>query len=233
MSAVERSSDRPRRRRVVELLRQAGQPLGVTEVAERLGVHANTARFHLDALVADGVVDRSLADPSGPGRPRTVYAPHAGMDRAGVRSYRLLAQMLLSHLAAEGREGGEAARQAGREWGRYVAEPPLPHRSPTAAEATGRLTALLEDLGFAPEPGEQGEPEHPRHPASAAPEVIRLRHCPFLELAEEYGSVVCPAHLGLMQGALEEMQAPVTATALKPFAEPDACLVHLARRDAA
>jgi predicted ArsR family transcriptional regulator len=220
---MERSSDRPRRRSIVELLRQADKPLGVAEVAERLGVHANTARFHLDALVAEGVAERSLEQPSGPGRPRTVYAPHAGMDRAGVRSYRLLAQILLSRLAAEGREGGEAAREAGRGWGRYIAEPPLPHRTPSATEATDRLTALLDDLGFAPEPEASDE---------AVPAVIRLRHCPFLELAEEYGSIVCPAHLGLMQGALEEMRAPVAATALKPFAEPDACLVHLARRAA-
>jgi predicted ArsR family transcriptional regulator len=196
----------------------------VTEVAERLGVHANTARFHLDALVAEGTVERTLEEPSGPGRPRTVYAPHAGMDRAGVRSYRLLAQILLSHLAADGREGSEAARLAGRDWGRYMAEPPPPHRTSTAAEATARLTALLDDLGFAPEPEASD---------TGTPEVVRLRHCPFLELAEEYGSIVCPAHLGLMQGALEEMRAPVTATALEPFAEPGACLVHLAHNRAA
>ncbi|GHK01148.1 hypothetical protein SY2F82_29450 [Streptomyces sp. Y2F8-2] len=108
----------------------------------------------------------------------------------------------------------EAAREAGRAWGRYLADPPPPFRRLTEEEAITRLTALLADLGFAPEP-EQGAP---------APEMIRLRHCPFLELAEEYGSVVCPLHLGLMQGALAEWAAPapVTATALEPFAEPGA-----------
>jgi predicted ArsR family transcriptional regulator len=226
---MERAADRPRRRRVAELLRESERPLGVAEVAERLGVHVNTARFHLDALVADGLVERSLEEPTGPGRPRTVYSPRPGMDRSGVRSYRLLAQILLSRLAAEGKGGAEAARQAGRDWGRYVAEPPPPHRTSSPREATARLTALLDDLGFAPEPVTRGGDVR----GGDVPDAIRLRHCPFLELAEEYGSLVCPAHLGLMQGALEEMRAPLTATALEPFAEPDACLVHLAHTRAA
>jgi predicted ArsR family transcriptional regulator len=59
------------------------------------------------------------------------------------------------------------------------------------------------------------------------PSVIRLRHCPFLELAEGYDQVVCAIHLGLMQGALTALGAAVTATRLEPFAEPGACLAHL------
>ena len=59
------------------------------------------------------------------------------------------------------------------------------------------------------------------------PAVIRLRHCPFLELAEAYGQLVCRIHLGLMQGALAELRAPVTAAQLEPFAEPDACVIRL------
>ncbi|MFJ8357341.1 helix-turn-helix transcriptional regulator [Streptomyces sp. NPDC093984] len=209
--------ERPRRREVLRALRSSGRPLGVTEVAQRLGIHANTARFHLDALVEGGEARRSLEEPSGRGRPRAVYTPRPGMDRAGVRNYRLLAQMLLSRLASAGPGAAEAAREAGRAWGRYLADPPPPFRRLTDEEAATRLTALLADLGFAPEPG-QGAP---------VPETIRLRHCPFLELAEEYGSVVCPLHLGLMQGALAEWGGPVTATALEPFAEPGACLARL------
>lgn len=61
-----------------------------------------------------------------------------------------------------------------------------------------------------------------------APRRIRLRHCPFLELAEERGELVCSLHLGLMQGALAELGAPLTATGLEPFATADSCLAHLA-----
>ncbi|MFS4091202.1 helix-turn-helix transcriptional regulator [Streptomyces sp. AF1A] len=214
--------ERSRRREIARLLREAGGPVGVAEVAERLGVHANTARFHLDALVAQGAAERRLDESSGPGRPRTVYTPRPGMDRGGVRRYRLLAQMLLSRLVSAGPGAGEDAREAGRTWGRHLAEPPPPYRRLSIEEATARLTALLDELGFAPEPV-----------GDAVPEAIRLRHCPFLELAEEYGPIVCPLHLGLMQGALEELGAPLAAARLEPFAEPDACLAHLQRADAA
>lgn len=173
--------ERPRRAEVLDALRNADVPLGVAEVAERIGIHVNTARFHLDALVAEGAVVRMLEQPSGPGRPRTVYTLRPGMDRGGTRSYRLLAQILLSHLSSAGPDAEEAARQAGRAWGRFLADRPPPFQGLTDEEATARLIALLADLGFAPEPW-AGIP---------VPEVIRLRHCPFLELAEGYGQLVC------------------------------------------
>mgnify|MGYP001351307465 CR=1 FL=1 len=210
------AGERTRRREVLDVLRDAGVPLGVTDVAERLGVHANTARFHLDALAADGAVERAVERPSGPGRPRTVYTPRPGMDRGGARGYRLLAQMLLSRLAADGDRGRAEAARAGREWGRFLVDRPPPFRRTTGEQAADRLTALLDDLDFAPKP--DGD-------------VIRLRHCPFLELAEEYGPLVCDVHLGLMQGALAELDAPVEADRLEPFAEPGTCLAHLRRKD--
>ncbi|MGW4821281.1 helix-turn-helix transcriptional regulator [Streptomyces sp. NPDC004227] len=216
----------PRRGEVLDMLRAAAEPLGVAEAAERIGLHPNTVRFHLDALVAEGVVVRQVEEPSGPGRPRTVYAPRPGMDRRGTRSYRLLAQILLGQLASQGAGAREAATEAGRAWGGFLVDPLPPSRPPTAERAAARLVALLDDLGFAPEPeggGGAGEP----------PARIRLRHCPFLELAEEHGQLVCPIHLGLMQGALAELRAPLVATGLEPFAEPDSCLAHLSTRPAA
>ncbi|MGX4688258.1 helix-turn-helix transcriptional regulator [Streptomyces sp. JNUCC 63] len=212
----------PRRREVLDVLRAAAGPLGVAETAERIGVHPNTVRFHLDALVAEGLVVRQVEAPSGPGRPRTVYTPRPGMDRRGTRSYRLLAQILLGQLASQGPGAREAATEAGRAWGGFLVDPLPPSRQPTAERSAARLLTLLDDLGFAPEPEGGG--------AGKAPERIRLRHCPFLELAEEYGQLVCPVHLGLMQGALAELRAPLAATGLEPFAEPDSCLAHLAAR---
>ncbi|MBY8867127.1 helix-turn-helix transcriptional regulator [Streptomyces sennicomposti] len=220
----------PRRREVLDVLRAAGGPLGVAETAERIGVHPNTVRFHLDALVAEGLVERrseSFSGPGrprqGPGRPRTVYVPTPGMDRGGARGYRLLARMLLSRLAAQGPEARASAMETGREWGGVLVDPPQPRRRPTAEEAAASLVALLDDLGFDPTP-EGGGADRP-------PERIRLRHCPFLELAEEYDGLVCPLHLGLMQGALARLRAPLTATGLEPFATPDSCLARLAHAD--
>jgi predicted ArsR family transcriptional regulator len=211
------AAQQPRRAEVLDALRDSDVPLGVADVARRLGIHPNTARFHLDALAAGGAAVRAPEPPSGRGRPRTVYHPRPGMDRGGVRSYRLLAQILLTQLSSASPDPEDAAAQAGREWGGFLADRPAPSQHLTAGEAVGRLTALLDGLGFAPDPGTD----------APVPAVIRLRHCPFLELAEGYGQLVCRIHHGLMQGALTELGAPVTATRLEPFAEPGACLAHL------
>ncbi|MFC9930603.1 helix-turn-helix transcriptional regulator [Streptomyces sp. NPDC127190] len=217
----------PRRREVLDTLRAAPAPLGVTETAERMGIHPNTVRFHLDALVAEGLVERRTEAPSGPGRPRTVYTPRPGMPRGGTRSYPLLARMLLSRwAAADPAEAHAEALETGREWGRFLVDPPAPFERPTSARAAAGLVALLDDLGFAPRPEGATEPDGP-------PERIRLHHCPFLELAEERGRLVCPLHLGLIQGALARLDASLTATGLEPFAEPDSCVARLAERPAA
>ena len=225
-----------RRAQVLSELRAVDEPLGVTEVAHRLGVHANTARFHLDGLVADGSVVRTLTEPDGPGRPRSVYSPRPGMNRSGARDYLFLSRILLSRLAADGPSASDDAREAGKAWGRHLATSPVPfRRPPTADEAVGRLSELLADLDFSPELG--NEERHHNNADSADSKAqsksLRLRHCPFLELAEEFGGVVCPVHLGLMQGALEQMDAPITAVGLEPFAEPGACVVRLGRNRAA
>jgi len=76
---------------------------------------------------------------------------------------------------------------------------------------------LLDDLGFAPE-----------QQASSADGRVALRHCPFLELVESGAQLVCSLHLGLMQGAMAVLGAPVTVERLEPFVEPDLCVAHLA-----
>lgn len=201
-----------RRRAVLDAVRDAAEPRGVEELAGALGVHANTVRFHLDALVAEGAVSRRTQAPVGRGRPRTVYTGTPGMDRGGARGYRLLAQVLVGGLAAKDAQGRGDAEAAGRAWGGFLVDAAQPPAT-TGAAAVARLTALLADLGFEP---------------AAEPGAIRLRHCPFLELAEEHGQVVCSVHLGLMRGALAAMDAPLTAERLEPFAAPDSCLARLA-----
>ncbi|MFF7404173.1 helix-turn-helix transcriptional regulator [Streptomyces murinus] len=234
-------AESPRRRAVLEVLRAAPAPLGVTETAERLGVHPNTVRFHLDALVAEALVERRAEASTGPGRPRTVYTVRPGMDRGGARGYLLLARMLLSRwTSADPAEAREQAMETGREWGRFLVDPLPPFERPTAERSVARLLALLADLGFEPEPAAGAAPEPapgagresvsdpgPGAADENAPERIRLRHCPFLELAEEHGELICPLHLGLIQGALDRLDAPLTATRLEPFAEPDSCYAHL------
>lgn len=204
------------RGRVLELLREAGAPLGVQEVADRCGLHPSTARFHLDALVEAGLASREPQPRAAPGRPSIAYQA-AGGGAAGERRYRLLAEMLSSLITGMVPEPAAAAAAAGREWGGYLTEQPPPYQPPDAAQATGELAAILAGLGFAPEVVPEGTRSQ-----------VLLHDCPFREVARRHQAVVCSLHLGLMQGALARMRAPLTADRLEPFARPGVCVTHLA-----
>jgi predicted ArsR family transcriptional regulator len=207
------------RSRVLELLQQADGPLGVGDVAAAVGLHSNTARFHLDALVEAGSVQRSTQEREQPGRPRALYAATPDGAGAGQRSYRLLAEILASYFAAEVPHPAEMAQQAGRAWGRYLADRPPPFGRIDAAAATRQLVHTLAEIGFAPEATMAG-----------GTRAIRLHHCPFRESAEAHREVVCSVHLGLMQGVLAEIDAPLDAERLDAFVEPSLCIAQLAAR---
>lgn len=216
------------RLRVLQTLRQHPEGLGAQDLADAVGLHINTVRFHLDRLVADGVVARADEDRSEPGRPRLNYTVVADPGSQGdKRSYRLLASMLAGCISESVPNAAEVAREAGRTWGRYLVERPGPYRRTEEDEALGQLVQLLDDIGFAPEVA-------PYEHADEADREIRLHHCPFLEIADEHREVVCSAHLGLMQGALSEIRAPLEARRLEPFVQPSLCvatLTHASPRD--
>jgi len=204
-----------RRAEVLGRLRDAGHPLSVGGVAELTGLHVNTARFHLDGLVEDGLAERRAEERDVPGRPKILYT--APGETPGPRSYRLLAEMLTG-LVASLRNAGPVAQEVGRSWGRHLIERAAPSQRVDAGEAVDRLTRLLDGIGFAPEvaAGRSGREAE-----------LRLHHCPFLDVAQQHTDVVCAIHLGLMQGALAELDAPVQAVALEPFVTPNLCLARL------
>ncbi|MBF6351854.1 MULTISPECIES: helix-turn-helix transcriptional regulator [Nocardia] len=203
-----------RRGDVLAILRGSRDALSIVDIATRLQLHPNTVRFHLEALVEAGQAERTEHPRTGPGRPPQMFRAHRGMDPAGPRNYRLLAEVLATQLAADPDPPARAS-EAGRRWGRALARE-MNAAAPTVQQAVGALIRVLGDAGFDPEPDTvEGQPQ------------IRLRHCPFLDLAETRASVVCPVHLGLMQGVLEGRAAPVAVQRLEPFVTPDLCLAHL------
>ncbi len=202
---------------VLDMMRAADGPLGVREVAQRMGLHPNTARFHLEALVEAGLAVRETENRETPGRPRIGYRTVAD-GPAGRRRYRLLAEMLTSLIAGTMPEPGRAAEDAGREWGAYLTEQPPPYQRLSAAEAIAKLTAIMAEVGFAPQ-AEAGD--------SDGEYRLCLRQCPFREVAKHHQDVICSLHLGLMRGALARMRAPVTADRLEPFVEPSLCVASL------
>ncbi|WP_199178127.1 helix-turn-helix transcriptional regulator [Mycobacterium hubeiense] len=201
------------REEVLATLRGATSALTIPQIADELGVHPNTVRFHLDTLVSDGRVERVEPDHRRPGRPPLMFRAVHGMDPGGTRRYRVLAEILTLALAGD-RNASAKALEAGRAWARRVTSPA--RKTPGAQQSINQLVELLDELGFSPQ----------RRKAHGQ-QQIGLRHCPFFELAQDRSTVVCPIHLGLMQGALATWRAPVTVDRLEPFVEPDLCLAHL------
>jgi predicted ArsR family transcriptional regulator len=202
------------RRRIVDELRGAPSGLDVPHLAERLGLHQNTVRWHLGILRDADLVASSPAERTTPGRPRILYALSPRGDAAGRDDHRLLATILTGTLS-EVEDGSERAATAGRAWGRYLIRRPLPLVRVDDEQAAGEVTTLLAEQGFAPEPAEGG---------------IGMRRCPFHELAETNPDVVCAVHRGLIDGALEELGSDLRVEELDVFVRPDLCVARLARR---
>lgn len=219
---------------VLGAVRQADQPLTVRQIAGELGLHTNTVRFHLARLLRNGSLQERRAGPSGPGRPRMVYtvAPAEAAPPAAKRpeasaarlipaaapdpesGYQFLAEVLTGHLAATSPAPAAAATEVGEAWGHYLADRPVPFSRTTEEESIEQVTTILERIGFAPAPGEDG-----RH--------LLLRNCPFRTVADHRPSVVCSVHFGLMRGALAEMGAPVEIADLDRFEAPYPCIARL------
>lgn len=223
-----------RRRAVLARLRDAagaGEPgtgdelVSVDEVAAATGLHPNTARFHLDGLVQDGLAERSAERRSTPGRRRVLYA--ARPERAGERSYGLLAQMLTGMVA--GLEGArDAAVETGRGWGRVLARDrkPAGPAVPGPEAAVEQLRQVFDEVGFDPEVQAVADGTEP------GVTEIHLRHCPFVEVARQHTEVVCSIHLGLMKGVLDEAGGAVEAESLHPFVAPGLCVARVRAQEA-
>ena len=206
----------PSRARILAELADAG-PLDARELADRVGLHVNTVRVHVNALAEAGLVESETLPPKGRGRPRVAYRAAAGAGDVGARRYQLLAEMLTALVARSGRQASAQLEEIGEAWGHYMVEAPPPYAKLSEREAVDRLIALLVEIGFEPQLEQGGRGRR-----------ILMRPCPFLELARQHQDVVCPIHLGLMRGALAELGATTRATRLEPFLRPDLCVAHLA-----
>lgn len=208
----------PSRARILAELTDAGS-LDARELADRVDLHVNTVRVHLNALADASLVESETLPPRGRGRPRVAYRATAAAVDEGGRRYRLLAEILTALVSRLGPEASEQLEEIGEAWGHYLVESPPPFAELPDEQAMERLVALLAEIGFQPRLEQQTRGRR-----------ILMRPCPFLELARSHQDLICPIHLGLMRGALAELRARTRATKLEPFARPDLCVASLARR---
>jgi predicted ArsR family transcriptional regulator len=158
------------------------------ELAERLGLHANTVRLHLERLREAGLVDVEPVHRGTVGRPQHVYslapgAPGLGFDPP---SYTLLAGLLATLAERVGADADDAAA-AGRSWGVEVG------RRTRSKSCVRALSAEMDRLGF--DPAAEAGPGRTTD--------IAFLHCPFRELAEAYPELVCNLHRGICEGVVE------------------------------
>lgn len=205
----------PSRARILREVADRG-PLDATTVADRVGLHVNTARAHLTALAEAGLVDGERVSGPGPGRPRLLYRSTESA-QSELRHYRLLAEILTGLVSQAGPGAIPGLEKAGEAWGHHLVESPPPLTEVGMDEAFGRLLDLLSRGGFGPRGERKGDALR-----------ILMRPCPFLELARQHRDVVCPIHLGILRGALAELGGALTATTLEPFVTPELCVATIA-----
>lgn len=202
------------------------QPHSAREIAEHLGVHITTARFHLDLLIDAGIV-QTQSIRSGVGRPHKVYSVRPGSLRAASseQSYRRLAELLADSLAAGQHTTPE---DAGAAWGRSKTAAVLGAGTGDPARSSGQwigkigqMVDVLQEWGYTPEIALAADGRTAR---------VSLRDCPFLELAAKHPDVVCGVHRGLIRGTLEALGENNTEIGLEPFIGPTHCLAHLRTR---
>ena len=103
-----------RRDVILALLRASAEPRSIASVADQLGVHPNTVRFHIDALRRAGRVEQALGDSAGRGRPPILFRASRRMDPTGPTNYQLLAGILTGYVAGRPNAAGIAAQLISR-----------------------------------------------------------------------------------------------------------------------
>ncbi|MGY1942965.1 helix-turn-helix transcriptional regulator [Nocardia asiatica] len=209
------------RRGMYWFIRRAGRPVTRDEAAEQVGISRKLAAFHLDKLVAAGLLRASYQQVGGlrkVGRAPKVYQPSDAEVRVSIpeRRHEILAEILMGAVLDHG--PGETARDAaqrvatdlGVALGRATREEVRPGRL-GAERALTILRSLLAEQGF--------EPTRP------APDCLRMRNCPFHPLAATQPELVCGLNHAYLTGVLAGLEAETLDAVLAPKAGE--CCVEL------
>jgi predicted ArsR family transcriptional regulator len=212
----------PQRRALYRFVVKRDGPVSKDEAAAAMGVPRSVAAFHLDRLVADGLLTteyRRLSGRQGPGagRPAKLYRRAAGELSVSLpdRRYDLAARLLAGAVDEATRTStpvADALTQLATERGRGLG---VRARS-AAGKRPGRRAlidatlAVLEDQGY--EPRRDGD------------EVV-LVNCPFHALVDEQRELVCGMNHDLLSGMTDAVGDDVLAARLEP--SDNACCVRL------
>jgi predicted ArsR family transcriptional regulator len=180
----------PVRRRLYEFVSAQQEDVSRNEAAEAAGVQRTLAAFHLDKLVDAGLLDAVFRRPegrSGPGagRPAKFYRRSDTEFAVSLPARDYRTAALVFAEVAEGLRLDKEVLESARRVGRSV---------------KGDLEEVLVDRGYEPYEDEG---------------FLRLRNCPFHQLAEEFPLLVCGMNLALLEGLTEGTEWTARMEAVK------------------
>jgi predicted ArsR family transcriptional regulator len=197
----------PVRRELYRYVAGEDRPVGREAAAAALGVAHHVAKFHLDRLVADGLLEVEYSRPPGrtgpgAGRPAKLYRRTQRDISVSLpeRRYDLAGRVLAEAVTIAARDDvpvTEALRSAARATGTSLGD-----------RAAGSLEQILTGIGYEPRATEKG---------------LVLANCPFHSLAENYTDLVCGMNLELLGGLLDAVGPGGASVRLEPA--PGRCCV--------
>ncbi len=219
LSAVAVLSD-DLRRRMYAFIRRAGHPVTRDEAAASVGISRKLAAFHLDKLVAAGLLTADYANLTGlrrVGRVPKVYEPAVLDVQLSIpqREHGLLAGILLEAVLRSGdhADARHTALDAATQQGRLLGEA-------EGSSVRGRLGAER-----ALTVAEQVLERHGFEPVRCGATLLRLGNCPFHPYAARATDLVCGINHAFLTGFLEGLGASRVQAVLVP--RPGACCVEI------
>ena len=213
----------PVRRVLYQYVVAQAEPVSREQAAAGVGVAVHTAKFHLDKLEDDGLLEVEFRRPPGrrgpgAGRPAKHYRRTAGEIEVSLpqRHYDLAGELMAQAIVASEASAvpvSEALRDAAAETGRELgakARAAVPARAGTR-KLVGVLGEILTEQGY--EPQVDGT-------------TITMANCPFHRLAQNHTELVCGMNLDLVDGLLQGLGAPALQARLAPT--PGMCCVTIA-----
>jgi predicted ArsR family transcriptional regulator len=212
----------PIRRALYRYVIAQPEPVSREQAAAGVGIAHHVAKFHLDKLEGEGLLDVEYRRPpgrSGPGagRPTKLYRRASGDIEVSLpeRRYDLAGRVLAEAITAARHPGvsvadalSAAARAAGRVLGEQARRTLTVRRPRTSPLEI--VSEVLADNGYEPR---------------LTADCVTLANCPFQDLAENYTAVVCGMNLDLIGGLLDALQPADAYARLAPT--PGRCCVTI------
>ncbi|MDQ4023872.1 MAG: transcriptional regulator [Actinomycetota bacterium] len=210
------------RRRMYVFIRREGRPVSRDEAAEHVGISRKLAAFHLDKLVARGLLTAHYArlpgrSGRGAGRSSKLYETSDLEVDVSLpeRRYDIVGEIMVAALDREsGDPPREVAKRVAFEKGQAIGgeiRDRMRLRPPGAERTLALAEEILSDYGF--EPYREGS------------ETISLRNCPFHALAQKAPDLVCGLNREFIDGLLRGLGNAGVEAALLPA--PGQCCVQL------